>query len=126
MKCILKHKYSEGNTPIRPEDAAQPILEISALQLAPKCNESRMQQIGRELRECVRIRSGGVAERFNAAVLKTVRLERVSGVRIPPPPPDSLLYSPDRSFTERSEDIVYTFGPKGLFRGCRIFSSRSK
>src|SRR2546430_3383881 len=30
---------------------------------------------------------GGVAEWLNAAVLKTVRLERVSGVRIPPPPP---------------------------------------
>jgi hypothetical protein len=28
-----------------------------------------------------------VAEWLNAAVLKTVRLERVSGVRIPPPPP---------------------------------------
>jgi hypothetical protein len=35
------------------------------------------------------------------------------------------LYSPERSFTERSEDIVYIFGPKGLFRGCRVFSSRS-
>jgi hypothetical protein len=30
---------------------------------------------------------GGVAERLKAAVLKTVRLERASGVRIPPPPP---------------------------------------
>jgi hypothetical protein len=37
---------------------------------------------------------GGVAEWLNAAVLKTVRLERVSGVRIPPPPP--LLKSIDR------------------------------
>src|SRR5229473_643573 len=33
---------------------------------------------------------GGVAEWLNAAVLKTVRLERVSGVRIPPPPPSFL------------------------------------
>src|ERR1035441_1874321 len=32
-------------------------------------------------------RSGGVGERLNPAVLKTVRPERVSGVRIPPPPP---------------------------------------
>ena len=31
---------------------------------------------------------GGVAERLKAAVLKTVRPERVSWVRIPPPPPD--------------------------------------
>jgi hypothetical protein len=38
MKRILKQRYSEGNTPIRPEDAAQPILEISALHLAPKCS----------------------------------------------------------------------------------------
>jgi hypothetical protein len=33
---------------------------------------------------------GGVAEWLKAAVLKTVRLERVSGVRIPPPPPLSV------------------------------------
>jgi hypothetical protein len=32
---------------------------------------------------------GGVAERLKAAVLKTVRPERVSWVRIPPPPPFS-------------------------------------
>jgi hypothetical protein len=35
------------------------------------------------------------------------------------------MHSPKRSFTERSEDIVYTLGPKGLFKGCRVFSSRS-
>lgn len=39
--------------------------------------------------------------------------------------PNFLLYSPDRSLTERSEDILYTFGPKGLFKGCRVFSSKS-
>jgi hypothetical protein len=33
---------------------------------------------------------GGVAEWFNAAVLKTVVPARVPGVRIPPPPPHSL------------------------------------
>src|SRR5450631_708665 len=33
------------------------------------------------------VRSGGVAERLNATVLKTVRPERVSWVQIPPPPP---------------------------------------
>ena len=37
--------------------------------------------------ECARIVSGGVGEWLKPAVLKTVRLERVSGVRIPPPPP---------------------------------------
>lgn len=31
--------------------------------------------------------AGGVAERLNASVLKTDVLERVPGVRIPPPPP---------------------------------------
>ena len=36
------------------------------------------------------IKSGGVGERLKPAVLKTVRLERASGVRIPPPPPASL------------------------------------
>jgi hypothetical protein len=35
------------------------------------------------------------------------------------------LYSPERSFTERSEEMVYTLGPKGLSKGCRVFSSRS-
>jgi hypothetical protein len=34
-----------------------------------------------------------VAEWLNAAVLKTVRPERVSGVRIPPPPPEIELSS---------------------------------
>ena len=33
---------------------------------------------------------GGVAERTKAAVLKTVRRASVSGVRIPPPPPDAI------------------------------------
>ena len=37
----------------------------------------------------------------------------------------TIMYGPERSFTERSEDIVYTFGPKGLFKGCRVFSSKS-
>jgi len=35
------------------------------------------------------------------------------------------LYGPERSFTERSEDIAYTLGPKGLCKGWRVFSSRS-
>src|SRR5579863_620349 len=34
------------------------------------------------------IENGGVGEWLKPAVLKTVRPERVSGVRIPPPPPD--------------------------------------
>src|SRR3984893_11103435 len=38
-----------------------------------------------------RIESGGVGERLKPAVLKTVRPERVSGVRIPPPPPSHKL-----------------------------------
>jgi hypothetical protein len=45
------------------------------------------------------------------AVLKTVRPERVSWVRIPPPPPFSLGVQPGQTFTERSEDMVYTLGP---------------
>jgi hypothetical protein len=38
-------------------------------------------------------RHGGVAERLKEAVLKTVRPERVSWVRIPPPPPISPGFS---------------------------------
>src|SRR5882762_3230155 len=37
---------------------------------------------------------GGVGERLKPAVLKTVRPERVSWVRIPPPPPASLGVRP--------------------------------
>jgi hypothetical protein len=41
-------------------------------------------------------------------------------------PEDSFhVYGPETSFTDRSEDIAYTLGPKGLSRGCRVFSSRS-
>ena len=35
------------------------------------------------------------------------------------------MYGPKTSFTERSEDTAYTLGPKGLCKGCRVFSSRS-
>jgi hypothetical protein len=48
-----------------------------------------------------------------------------SRVQVPPSAPLLKLYSPERSFTERSEDIAYTLGPKGLSKGCRVFSSRS-
>ena len=53
-------------------------------QSSPNCHQMR------PLRACCNaiIRNGGVGERLKPAVLKTVRLERVSGVRIPPPPPD--------------------------------------
>jgi hypothetical protein len=37
--------------------------------------------------ESGKIVNGGMAERLNAPVLKTVRVERLSGVRIPLPPP---------------------------------------
>jgi hypothetical protein len=36
-------------------------------------------------------------------------------------PTTILLYSPERSFTERSEGIVYTLGPKGLSKGLQGF-----
>jgi hypothetical protein len=36
------------------------------------------------------------------------------------------LYGPERSFTERSEDIVYTFGPNGFSTGSNTRVSRSK
>jgi hypothetical protein len=40
-----------------------------------------------------KLEHGGVGERLNPAVLKTVRPERVSGVRIPPPPYSSRYIS---------------------------------
>jgi hypothetical protein len=45
---------------------------------------------------------------------------RRSWVRIPSAPPTLLVYGPERSFTERSGEIVYTLGPKGLSKGCRV------
>jgi hypothetical protein len=44
-----------------------------------------------QLAESGKIMSGGMAEWLKAAVLKTVELERVPGVRIPLPPPTYLL-----------------------------------
>jgi hypothetical protein len=41
--------------------------------------------------ESGKIEDGGMAERLNAPVLKTVRVERLSGVRIPLPPPSSVV-----------------------------------
>src|ERR1700747_351014 len=49
-----------------------------------QCSESRCKSLN-----TLEFQSGGVGERLKPAVLKTVRLERVSGVRIPPPPPPS-------------------------------------
>jgi hypothetical protein len=39
------------------------------------------------MKESGKIEDGGMAEWLKAAVLKTVRVERLSGVRIPLPPP---------------------------------------
>src|SRR5205807_9033272 len=55
--------------------------------------------------------TGGVGERLKPAVLKTVRLERVSGVRIPPPPP------------QRSVAVNYHFQS---FRGHSLYPNLSR
>jgi len=39
--------------------------------------------------------------------------------------PEDVLYCPKTPLTERSGDIAYTLEPKGLFKGCRVFSSKS-
>ena len=41
----------------------------------------------RKMMESGKIVNGGMAERLNAPVLKTVGVERLPGVRIPLPPP---------------------------------------
>ena len=51
----------------------------------------------RKLQFLVELKAGGVGERLKPAVLKTVRPERVSWVRIPPPPPRSVLLNPRTS-----------------------------
>jgi hypothetical protein len=50
-------------------------------------------------------RCGGVVERSNTTVLKTVRPERVSWVRIPPPPPVSPALALCSQFRSRRRDI---------------------
>src|SRR5450755_3699859 len=54
----------------------------------------------------VKLRSGGVGEWLKPAVLKTVRPERVSGVRIPPPPPHSHAFSPSLFRSSRKPQIA--------------------
>jgi hypothetical protein len=60
-----------------------------------------------------------VAERLKAAVLKTVRPERVSWVRIPPPPPNlgSCFQLVDQSFLK-----MYLICTGRFFRKDRIRS----
>src|SRR5258708_3833593 len=53
----------------------------------------------------VRLRSGGVGEWLKPAVLKTVRPERVSGGRIPPPPPCSHAFSPAPFLSARKREF---------------------
>src|SRR5579859_43470 len=57
--------------------------------------------------------------------INNLRAFNVAFSSIPTAPTKSPVYSPERSFTERSEDIVYTLGPKGFAKGCRVLSSRS-
>ena len=56
--------------------------------------------------------SGGVAERSNAAVLKTAEVARLPWVRIPPPPPLSCLGSSRRCDFRRPQTkrLVGTWG----------------
>jgi hypothetical protein len=53
--------------------------------------------------------TGGVGERLKPAVLKTVRLERVSGVRIPPPPPHKAV----------ANQLYSSYNPTSEFIQCR-------
>ena len=59
------------------------------------------------------IGGGGVGERLKPAVLKTVRPERVSGVRIPPPPPASLCFSFSRLFP--AQKIEFAAHDEGIY-----------
>ena len=62
------------------------------------------------------MKNGGVGERLKPAVLKTVRLERVSGVRIPPPPPlNSFQWEtsqPHNYFTLMAIVVVFEMAPE--------------
>ena len=72
------------------------------------------------------IGSGGVAEWLKAAVLKTVRPERVSGVRIPPPPPyltnavKMRLLAPCYYFFYVHADLKYHSGKYTKVQNCTV------
>ena len=76
--------------------------------------------------------TGGVGERFNPAVLKTVGPERVPGVRIPPPPPLSrqvsfsvLENAENTVFPRKISDVAVRKGPHSLSYS-RIEASESE
>src|SRR5579862_6145639 len=82
---------------------------------------------------------GGVAERLKAAVLKTVGPERVSWVRIPPPPPYSLGFlrepfrSPKRRFYGPNTGMLPYFPCSSPGRGlgnernrCQILQEKTR
>src|SRR3979411_2550684 len=62
--------------------------------------------------EYAKIKNGGVGEGLNPAVLKTVRPERVSGVRIPPPPPYSHQIIFSEVLSESKANFAAQHGPQ--------------
>src|ERR1041385_8183338 len=64
---------------------------------------------------------GGVGEWLKPAVLKTVRLERVSGVRIPPPPPDCLCTVRRHPLQNVLETYFTPSGQKGCLKAAESF-----
>ena len=76
--------------------------------LPGRCSPVARSMVAQRVKTCNRMCNdnagnpcGGVGKRLTPAVLKTVRPERVSWVRIPPPPPSSLRNSRRSDFYPR-------------------------
>ena len=79
---------------------------VKGVEKDQKCQKWRS-DTPRKMMESGKIEDGGMAEWLKAAVLKTVSVERRSGVRIPLPPPLQILSGADTWVTVR-------FRPCGL------------
>src|SRR5262249_40556828 len=76
----------------------------------------------RKSRSQSKIEGGGVGERLKPAVLKTVRLERVSGVRIPPPPPHAKCTVRRHPLQNVPETYFTPWGQKGCLKAAESFA----
>src|ERR1700688_4591139 len=88
---MARRDRTKGMVPERDRAGALTDLSDEVVIQAPERSKRQKwhRDTPRKMMESGKIEGGGMAERLNAPVLKTVRVERLSGVRIPLPPPTS-------------------------------------
>jgi hypothetical protein len=92
MKCAARDGYNESCAFCAPTTTFPCMSRCERRCQFGSARQAKEKQVSPHTRaalKCKSAQAGGVAERLNATVLKTVRPERVSWVRIPPPPPHS-------------------------------------